>query len=62
MDAKKKSDPKKKPTKKITPKPENQTVSKKILKDELHNVRTELQISLLKWKISSMKKKPEVEF
>ena len=62
MDAKKKNDPKKKPTKKITTKPENQTVSKKILKDELHTVRTELQISLLKWKINSMKKKPEVEF
>jgi len=62
MDAKKKNDPKKRPTKKITTKPENQTVSKKILKNELHTVRTELQISLLKWKIDSMKKKPEVEF
>jgi len=62
MDAKQKNDPKKKPTKKITTKPENQTVSKKILKKELHTVRTELQISLLKWKIDSMKKKPEVEF
>ena len=62
MDAKKKNDPKKKSTKKIIPKPKNQTVSEKILKDELHNVRTELQISLLKWKIGSMKKKPDVEF
>ncbi len=62
MDAKKKNDPKKRPTKKITPKAEEQTKSKKILKDELHNVRTELQISLLKWKIDSMSKKPKVEF
>ena len=62
MDAKKKNDPKKKPIKKITPKAEEQTKSKKILKNELHTVRTELQISLLKWKIDSIKKKPEVEF
>ena len=62
MDAKKKIDPKKKPIKKVTPKPEEQTTSSKILKDELHNVRTELQISLLKWKIDSMKKKTTFEF
>ncbi len=30
--------------------------------DEMHKLNTELQITLLKWKINSMEKKPKFEF
>lgn len=38
------------------------TKVEKILEDEAHKLNTELQIALLKWKISSMQKKTKFVF
>ncbi len=41
---------------------EQVTQVEKILEDEAHKLNTELQIALLKWKISSMQKKTKFVF
>lgn len=41
---------------------EQVTQVEKILEDEAHKLNTELQIALLKWKISTMQKKTKFVF
>ena len=38
------------------------TKSNTVYENEMHKLNTELQIALLKWKVSSMKKKPHFKF
>ncbi len=38
------------------------TKSKNAYENEMHKLNTELQVALLKWKLSSMTKKPQFKF
>jgi hypothetical protein len=36
--------------------------SKDVYENEMHKLNTELQVALLKWKISSIEKKTQIDF